>query len=85
MIDNKLWVECLMRDKGALKAFQTFLEERYNASCKEAIDHFKKNDFESMRSASAVAVAWEAVRQQVSIYLREEEQKAIIQGQRKAG
>ncbi len=85
MIDNKLWVECLMRDKGARKAFMAFLEDRYNRSSKEAIDHFKKENFEAMRTASSIAVAWEGIRKQMSIYLREEEQNAIIQEQRKVG
>lgn len=81
MVDNKVWVQCLMRDKGALSAFQAFLDDRYKRSAQESVDHFKNDDFESMRSSAAVAVGWEIIRNQISMYIREEEQHGIIQQQ----
>lgn len=76
---SRIWVECLMRDKGALNEFMEFLESKEAEMAKEAVEYFDMGDDVSSHTASAKSLAWKSIRERVSMYIREEEQNAIIQ------
>lgn len=80
-MEKPAWIDRIMSDSAARTSFIDFIIERENEALVGMRDALAADKLEAARVFAGESNAWKALRNQLTMYEREEEQNVIIQEQ----
>ena len=84
-MDKPAWIERILSDTQSHRSFLDFIEQKEGALLEEMRKDVANDKMDSARVSAGKSLAWKEIRDQLTMYQREEEQDAIIQEGRPTG
>lgn len=78
-MDKPIWVERILSDTQSYLSFMEFIDHREASLMRKMHEEISENQMEKARVHAGEAKAFQALRHQIKMYEREEEQHGIIQ------
>ena len=84
-MDKPAWIERILSDTQSHQSFLDFLNQKEGALLEEMRKAVADDKMDSARVSAGKSLAWKEIRDQLTMYQREEEQNGIIQERRPTG
>ena len=84
-MDKPAWIERILSDTQSHRSFLDFIEQKEGALLEEMRKDVANDKMDSARVSAGKSLAWKEIRDQLTMYQREEEQNGIIQEGRSTG
>ena len=84
-MDIPTWVERILSDTQSHQSFLDFIGQKEGALLEEMRKDVANDKMDSARVSAGKSLAWKEIRDQLTMYQREEEQNGIIQERRPTG